>query len=174
MRPTLWTTLTAAGGAVSIAARPRPGNWLTDEMRALHAAGIDLLISALTDTETRELGLADEPAAAKAAGLHFAALPIPDLGVPADTASFLAALDQIAARVESGGHVAVHCRAGIGRSSLIAVLLLARAGWEPEAAITHLGTLRGVTVPETDQQRAWLITTTANWIRSARPTDGAS
>src|SRR5947209_1298762 len=60
MRPMLWTTRTASVGAVSIAARPRPGGWLPDEMRALRDAGIDVLITALTDAETRELGLTDE------------------------------------------------------------------------------------------------------------------
>ena len=174
MRPTLWTTRTANGGAVSITARPRPGDWLADEMRELRAAGIDTLISALTNTEARDLGLAEEPAAAEAAGLSFAALPIPDLGVPADAASFLAALDPLAARLAAGGHVAVHCRAGIGRSGIIATQLLTRAGWEPQAAITHLSTLRGLPVPETDQQRAWLIATAAAWAQRAGTTGGAA
>lgn len=174
MRPTLWTTRTPTGGAISITARPRPGDWLTDEMHALRAAGIDTLISALTDTEARELDLADEPAAAQAAGLHFATLPIPDLGVPSDTTAFLTALHPLAARVENGGHAAVHCRAGIGRSSIIATLLLAHAGWDPEAAITHLSTLRGIPVPETGEQRAWLIATAQAWTPKAQPTAGTA
>lgn len=130
---------------------------------------VDSLISALTDTETRELGLADEPAAAQAAGLHFTSLPIPDLGVPADTAAFLTALDPLAKHVDAGEHVAVHCRAGIGRSGIIATLLLTHAGRNP-AAVTHLSNLRGVAMPETDQQRTWLIATASARIsRPGRP-----
>lgn len=170
MRPTLWTTRTASGGAVSITARPRPGDWLGDEMRALRDAGIDTLISALTDTETRELDLADEPDAAHAAGLNFTPLPIPDLGIPTDTKTFLATLAPLATHVETGGHVAVHCRAGIGRSGIIATLLLTHTGQDPATAITHLSTLRGLAVPETEQQRTWLIATATAW---ARQTGGA-
>ncbi|HEV2639054.1 MAG TPA: hypothetical protein VGX23_28175 [Actinocrinis sp.] len=86
----------------------------------------------------------------------FHALPLTDLAVPGDTREFLAALGPLADRVRAGAHVAVHCRASIGRSGIIAVLLLALNGWEPEAAITHLSALRGRAIPETDEQRAWV------------------
>jgi protein-tyrosine phosphatase len=173
VRPTLWTTATATGGAISITARPRPGDWLADEMTALRTARVDALISALTDAEARELGLTSEPTAARAAGLGFASLPIPDLGVPAATASFLTALGPLAALVEAGGHVAVHCRASIGRSGIIATLLLVHAGWDPESAMAHLSTLRGTPVPETDQQRTWLLDT-ATTLKRQPPSTGAT
>ncbi len=46
-------------GKVAIVPRPRGGDWLEDEVRAWRAAGIDVVVSLLTDDEVRELGLAD-------------------------------------------------------------------------------------------------------------------
>ena len=38
------------------------------------------------------------------------------------------------------------------------------------AAVTHLSNLHGVAVPETDQQRTWLIAAASAWIsRPGRP-----
>jgi protein-tyrosine phosphatase len=155
--PILWTTTAKTGGKVSITPRPRGGDWLDDEMLALHAAGVDVLISALTDGENRELGLTGEARAAERAGLVFQALPIEDLCTPADSGMFLAALGDLAAQVNAGRQIAVHCRASIGRSGMISALLLSRNGWEPDAAMAHLSELRGTTVPETDEQRRWVL-----------------
>ena len=46
-------------------ARPRGGDWLADEMRALSEAGADILVSALTTDEANELDLARERTAAE-------------------------------------------------------------------------------------------------------------
>jgi protein-tyrosine phosphatase len=58
--------------------------------------------------------------------------------------------------LDQGKHVAVHCWAGVGRSSLIAAALLVRRGTAPEAAWARIAEARGLPVPETDEQRAWV------------------
>ncbi|WP_244305154.1 protein-tyrosine phosphatase family protein [Kitasatospora cheerisanensis] len=63
--------------------------------------------------------LAEEPELAVAAGLRFHSLPIPDRTVPAH-AQVRPALDVLTGRLRAGGHLVFHCRAGIGRSSLLA------------------------------------------------------
>jgi protein-tyrosine phosphatase len=135
--------------------RPRGGDWLDDEMLALRRTGVDVLVCLLTQDERDELDLGDEPAAALRAGLDFHALPIIDCGIP-DPARFRALLDALAARLDQGRHVVVHCRAGIGRSSLVAAGLLVMLG-TPAAQVWNVITAaRGRPVPETDQQRLWM------------------
>ncbi len=54
--------------------------------------------------------------------------PIPDFGVPDDTASFAGVVQSIATSLRSGENVLVHCAAGIGRTGTFAVAVLCRLG----------------------------------------------
>lgn len=165
MHVMLWTVETAGGGKVSIVPRPSGGARLDEELRALREAGVDVLISALGPREAAELGLSGEGAAAEAAGLDFRSLPIVDMSVPSDTEALLDALAEPAERVGAGGHVAVHCYAGVGRSGMISSALLVLRDWDVEAALARLSAVRGRPVPETGEQRAW-VRRTADLIRS--------
>src|SRR5262245_2271104 len=60
--------------------------------------------------------------------------------------------------VANGKAVAIHCRAGIGRSSVIAACILVRHGYDVKSAFDTIARARGVAVPDTDAQRAWVTT----------------
>jgi hypothetical protein len=60
MRAPLYTVQGLSTGKVSIMARPRGGDWLFDEVKALHASGVDILVSLLTSEEVSELDLEEE------------------------------------------------------------------------------------------------------------------
>ena len=45
---------------------------------------------------------------------------------------------------------------GIGRSGLLAASLLVSSGIEPEEAIRRVSVARGVSVPETVEQKKWV------------------
>ena len=154
MRPTLFTIDQPGPGRLSTMAKPRGGDWLTDEMAALHTAGVTVLVCALTTAELDEVDLTDEPRAARDAGLEFVSIPIPDRSVP-DPATVLPDLQCLAGRVRDGAHVVTHCRFGIGRSSLLAAGILVLNGLPPEQAWEQLQRARGLTVPDTPAQRAW-------------------
>jgi protein-tyrosine phosphatase len=155
MRPTIFTLERKGAGAISTMARPRGGDWLDDELSALRAIGVGVLVSMLTVNETQELELAEEPRAARAVGLRFLSLPTPDRGVP-EKSGFLALLDDLEGAVRAGAHVVVHCRMGIGRSSLVAAGLLVREGLGAREAWAAVERARGLEVPDTPQQKAWL------------------
>jgi len=55
MRPTIYIVSRAGPGALSTMAKPRPGDWLDDEMTGLRAMGVDILVCLLTTSELREL-----------------------------------------------------------------------------------------------------------------------
>ncbi|WP_104821323.1 tyrosine protein phosphatase [Kitasatospora sp. MMS16-BH015] len=154
MRPSLFTLDRPGPGLVSTMARPRGGEWLADEMAALKEHGVDILVCALTEPERVELELVAEPRLAAAAGLEFVAVPIPDLGVP-ERAVVLPVLRGLAERLRGGAHVVTHCRAGIGRSSLLAATILVLDGTDAETAWQLIGRARGLAVPDTAEQRAW-------------------
>ncbi|MEW1907369.1 tyrosine protein phosphatase [Kitasatospora sp. NPDC085895] len=154
MRASLFTVDLPGPGRLSTMARPRGHDWLPDEMAALAAAGTDVLVCALTADEREELGLTAEPELAAAAGLEYVALPIPDRTVP-DPAAVLPAPHHLSARLRHGAHVVTHCRAGIGRSSLLAVSLLVLGGTPPGTAWAAVERARGLAVPDTPDQRAW-------------------
>jgi protein-tyrosine phosphatase len=155
VKPTLYTVNRPGPGRLSTMARPRGGDWLLDELRALRRAGIDVLVCALTHPELVELELTQEPAACATAGLEFMAVPIPDRGLPDDRA-LQPVLDHLHAALTAGRHVVTHCRAGIGRASLLAGALLVRDGLNPEQAWEQVAAARGLPVPDTDEQRQWL------------------
>ncbi|WP_329147213.1 tyrosine protein phosphatase [Streptomyces niveus] len=156
MRPTLFTIDLPGPGRLSTMAKPRGADWLDDEMQGLRDAGVDVLVCALTGPERDELGLSDEERAATAAGLRFVSVPIPDRTVP-DLATVLPTLRALSDGLADGAHVVTHCRAGIGRASLLAAALLILGGTDPDLAWHALEEARGLAVPDTPEQREWTL-----------------
>jgi protein-tyrosine phosphatase len=143
-------------GRLAIAARPRGGEWLYDEISRLHAAGVDVIVTLLTEEETIELGLADEAKAAEAARVEYTSFPIPDRGVPSSASRLASLIAAISRALMAGKNVALHCRQGLGRSGLIAAAVLVASGLDPERAIETISLARGQAIPETPEQRAWI------------------
>jgi len=144
-------------GQLAIVPRPRGGEWLEDEVRAWKDDGFDLVVSLLTGDELRELDLTREAELSRAHGLQFCEFPIPDLGVPYSLAAAQELIDKLNASLAAGKKVAIHCRQGIGRSGLIAASLLAVSGVDPETAFREVSAARGLPVPETSEQRDWVM-----------------
>lgn len=141
------------GLQLAITQRPRGGDWLCDEMRALAAEGIDTVVSLLEDGESEELGLANEQAECESAGIRFLNFPIQDRSVPRLRPQFKKFVEQLVVELRRGCSVAIHCRMGIGRSTLLAACVLVSAGVDPENAWLIIQTARGCSVPDTHEQR---------------------
>jgi ADP-ribosyl-[dinitrogen reductase] hydrolase len=71
-------------------------------------------------------------------------LPIPDVSVPdaAFEARWLAAGAALRGVIRCGGRVLFHCKGGLGRSGMMAARVLVELGWDPEAAIHAVRTVR--------------------------------
>lgn len=141
---------------LAIVPRPRGYDWLYDEMLGLREAGVEVVVSMLEEDEAIELGLRDEESAAADTGILFVNFPIPDRHVPADTEAFVGLLITIEKLIAEGKRVGIHCRACIGRSSVVATSLLIRSGAPSEEAWTQVSIARGFPVPDTDEQRSWV------------------
>jgi protein-tyrosine phosphatase len=143
-------------GKLAMAARPRGGDWLPDDLANWKRAGIDTLLSLLTPDEERDLDLRDEAAEARTQGMEFASFPIPDRQTPKSEAKWTEILEKVTRTLSEGKNVVVHCRQGIGRSGLLAACLLVRRGISPGAAVELVSAARGAAVPETAEQRDWI------------------
>jgi protein-tyrosine phosphatase len=120
-------------------------------MAGLARAGVNVIVSLLGDAEATRFGLAGEGAAAEAAGMGFFRLPTPDGHVP-DRGASLAVARKLRGCLARDLSVAVHCWAGIGRSSTLAGVVLVLEGVGPADAWQLISTARGLTVPETKDQ----------------------
>jgi protein-tyrosine phosphatase len=136
--------------------RPRAGDWLDGEIAGWRGQGIDVIVSLLEESEVRELDLQREAGLCHDLDIEFIPFPIPDRGVPATTREATALAKTIVTRLNEGKGVALHCRAGIGRSSLIAACVLLLSGLTPGMAFELIGKARGVVVPDTQEQRDWI------------------
>ena len=160
-------------GRLAILPRPRGGDWLEGEVRAWRAAGVDVIVSLLTDDEIDDLDLAQEARLCQANGMQFLSFPIVDRGVPASqraTLDFVKKLERLLVESKS---VAIHCRQGIGRSALIAACLLVLTGAKPEMAFQRISAARGCSVPETPHQRQWVIEFARELTPRTEPTTNA-
>lgn len=84
-----------------------------------------------------------------------------DRGIPTSQKATANLVRKLEAALEAGKSVAVHCRQGVGRSSLIAALLLVSAGIDPKVALAQIRQARGCAVPDTLEQRDWIKSFTA-------------
>ena len=143
-------------GKVALAARPRGGDWLGDDLSSWKQSGIHTVLSLLTPEEETDLDLRDEATEARRQGLEFSSLPIPDRQVPKSESRLAGTLDAVNKTLSTGRNVVVHCRQGIGRSGLVAACLLVKNGMSPGAAVEIISAARGVPIPETAEQREWI------------------
>jgi len=143
-------------GKLAMAARPRGGDWLEDDLSSWKREGVDTVLTLLTPEEEKDLELQQEAGEAKKLGMDFASFPILDRQIPKSEAKWAQILENITRTLSDGKRVVVHCRQGIGRSGLVAACLLVRRGMSPGAAVELASAARGVSIPETSEQRDWI------------------
>lgn len=151
-----WIQSNRLNGRLAIMPRPRAGDWLEDELKSLRAVGVDHVVSLIEAHEVHELGLAREGELCRAAGMAFMEFPIVDRGVP-DSARATADLAmRLKTLLDAGDAVAIHCRAGIGRSSLVAASVMVQFGHGVDESFALITAARGVAVPDTRAQHDWV------------------
>jgi len=154
----------AGPGRLAILSRPAQGR-LSQEIAAWRAAGVTMVASLLEPEEQGALGLRDEADLCRAQGIEFRSFPIADGGVPASLADGVGLARRLAQVVQAGGTVGVHCRACIGRSGMIAAAVLIALGRAEDQALEAVAAGRGLRVPETPEQRAWVSLAAQDLIR---------
>jgi protein-tyrosine phosphatase len=127
---------------------PGRGGDFAGDLARLRGWRPDLVVSM---TESHEMA-ADLPGALAGAGIGWRHFPVVDYGVPDGGFDGLAA--GIAGVLARGGRVLLHCMGGCGRSGMVALAVMVRAGEAPDAALARLRAVRPCAV-ETAAQQAW-------------------
>ncbi len=143
-------------GKLAILPRPRGGDWLNDEIQGWCEAGIDVVVSLLTEAEASELGLSDEAKLVRRNGLTFISFPIDDYSVPSSEDATLHLVTEIDDLLSRDKCVGIHCRQGIGRSSLVTACLLVTSGQRVDESFQQISNSRGLSVPDTSDQQNWV------------------
>ncbi len=155
MTPRLFEIRRHGPGRLSTMAAPKGFDQLPDDMSALARIGVDTIVSLLTEPERCELGLLDEASVAAEVGIDYSELPTEDRSVP-NRAAVIRLARALAEQLVSGRHVVIHCRAGIGRSSLLAAAILRVQGMPAGEAWNAITLARGLDVPDTIEQRLFI------------------
>ena len=79
-----------------------------------------------------------------------------DRSVPEGSPEFGEFIDRLNADLHAGLVIAIHCRAGIGGSSLIAACLSIRQAMRGDEALAMVEAARGCAIPDTPEQRTWI------------------
>jgi hypothetical protein len=143
-------------GRLALIARPRGGDWLSDDLLTYRSLGFEVLVSLLCEDESNELGLTEEGSLAVGHGLTFINFPIPDYDVPESISATLEFSDELLRLLKAGKTISIHCRQSVGRASLIAASLYVLAGESPESAFEKIEAARRVRVPDTVEQKKFV------------------
>jgi protein-tyrosine phosphatase len=151
MLPVIYEVVTIGTGKLSVMPMPASG----EGVAGLRQLGIDHVVSLLEVDEQSDVGLAEEEANCIKSGMRYTSFPITDRDVPqkADALALAATLHR---DISSGEHVVIHCRAGIGRTGMIASAVLIQAGYSSGEAIHIVSFARGALIPDTVEQENWI------------------
>ena len=151
-------------------ARPRGGNSLEDEVLAWKQAGVSIVVSGLTDSEMRELKLKKQAELCREHGIQFKRFPIGNHGLPSSVEDWLQFISELRNSLTPETALVAHCYMGIGRASLIAASLMVAAGIEPDRAFLWISEARGITIPDSSEQRIWVVDCASALQKAGRPT----
>jgi polymorphic toxin system DSP-PTPase phosphatase-like protein len=118
--------------------------------------GVDIVVSLLEQDEVPGL-IEAEIDLCYEIGLEFLWFPIKDGSVPPSASAFDSLIAKLGDAVGMGKSVAIHCRAGIGRSALVASGVLNYLHIDAGAALDMIAEARNVEVPQTEEQRQWIL-----------------
>ncbi len=129
-------------GRSGLCLRPRGSEWLLEDCLNLRAQGVHTLVSMLTKAEERELQLLQEFDCCNEVGLHFSSWPLLDRGTPPSILAWTQRFEQWSAGIGEQT-IVVHCRQGIGRSSLWLTAWLAWQGQSVAETLEAIAEIRG-------------------------------
>jgi len=144
-------------GKIGMMPRPKGGDWLPDEIVHLKRLDVSVLVSLITPAEVLELGLEREHELCTANGIQFYQFPIQDLGVPESKIAFNDFLAKLAAHLDKNERIVIHCRMGIGRTSLTTASLLKYKGDTDPHLFDYLSEIRTLAVPDRPEQIKWVM-----------------
>ncbi len=156
MGPTFYEIELIGSGFLAVMAKPVAGEWIDDEFSGLANASLHRVVSLLEPHEAYEVGLGDEESLCEKYGMSFVSYPVVDRGLPPSVIGFAEMTKKLYHEIAGDLNTVIHCRAGIGRTGLMAAGVLLHAAFSVDEAFARVTKRRGVEVPDTDEQSEWL------------------
>lgn len=138
--------------------RPRGNDWLEDEIISYKNYAVDVVVSLLEADEISELEIEKEQFYCEANGVIFLNFPIGDRQIPKSFEEVYNFAKKLTDFIDEGKKIAIHCRQGIGRASLMAACVLILRGFSVEQSFKIIIEKRGCEVPDTKEQLDWVST----------------
>ena len=157
MQSTIYEVEQIGRGFLAVMAKPATSRSIEYEFVGIAKKRIRKVVSLLEQSEARDVGLDRERELCEINGMEFVSYPITDWGLPSSVTEFAEFTRSMHQQIANGTNTVVHCGAGIGRTGMLAAGILLHCGYEPDDAFRHISQARGAPVPDTDEQRNWIV-----------------
>tara|TARA_B110000211_G_C14045815_1_gene538878 strand:- start:67 stop:537 length:471 start_codon:yes stop_codon:yes gene_type:complete len=144
-------------GNLGMMARPRGNEWLEDDIKKLSFTNTSTVVSLLERNEEEELDILREKEYCLKYDIEFISFPIKDRGLPIDRNSFNDLANLLYQKIIEGEKVVIHCRMGIGRTSVLVATVLLIDEPDNNNVFDFLSGVRTLKVPDTEQQVKWTL-----------------
>ena len=144
-------------GKIGMSTRPRGGEWLEIDIQKLVLASTDILVSLLNHSEIKELKLETEKTISHQLGIEYINYEIEDRHVPESLITFKKLIFYLHGQLLKGKTIVIHCKMGIGRTSIVSASLLSIYSSFYNDVFTLLSNVIGLTVPDIEEQKQWTL-----------------
>jgi ADP-ribosyl-[dinitrogen reductase] hydrolase len=131
---------------------------LGEDLRVIRAWNATTVVTLIKDHEFQMLGIEALGQEVRDLGMDWIHLPIVDVSIPDRRFEDSWALigPKLHARLDAGERVLIHCRGGLGRTGLVAALILVERGCDPYLAIRRVRAVRPHAI-ETPAQEQYVL-----------------
>lgn len=102
----------------------------------------DRLVSLIEDHELIGMGIPTLYELVKQRGIALSRLAMVDGGTPSNFEAYRSLVSELIQALSAGETIVIHCRAGLGRTGMLAASILTARGLDPAEAIAAIRTLR--------------------------------
>lgn len=144
---------------LAIMPKPNSDEFLEEDIIHFSNQKLNILVSLLTREESFDLGLQNEKSICEKYTIDFISFPIIDRSVPTEKQTIQ--IKELAKNLEEKIHqnekIIIHCRGGIGRAGMLCSAILIEQGYDTREAIEKISKARGLNLPDTEEQKNWIM-----------------
>lgn len=131
---------------------------LAEDLRTIRAWGATTVVTLIEDEEFHLLGIEALGSEVRRKGMDWLHLPIRDVDIPDHRFedAWQVAGPALHRRIDRGEGILIHCRGGLGRTGLVAGLILVERGFAPRDAIKRVRAARPHAI-ETEAQEDYVL-----------------
>jgi ADP-ribosylglycohydrolase/protein-tyrosine phosphatase len=128
---------------------------LSEDLKVIRAWGATTVVTLIEDHEFQMLGIETLRHDVRALGMDWLHLPIVDVSIPDHRfeEAWELAGPKLHMRLDVGERILIHCRGGLGRTGLVAGLMLVERGCDSRSAIDRVRAVRPHAIETAAQER---------------------